>query len=157
MKRFVTLTLVVLVAAACVNTNKKPKAEPEGPAGEQPAVEAPVQEAAPSPAPAPLKEAQPVREEKKAEAQPEEADVNTLTVDGLCNQLGVYDLLDQYKQGVQNKDRKAAREAQTQLNALKRQVRTDQSLPQSLRDNFKTYVEDKEEEIKDRFKKNSYL
>lgn len=156
MKRFVTLTLVALVAIACVNTNKKPKGEPEAPA-EQPAVEAPAQEAAPSPAPAPLKEAQPVREEKKAEAQPEEADVNTLTVDGLCNQLGVYDLLDQYKQGVQNKDRKAAREAQTQLNALKRQVRTDQSLPQSLRDNFKTYVEDKEEEIKERFKKNTYL
>ena len=156
MKKTLTFALVALVAIACVNTNKKPKGEPEAPA-EQPAVEAPAQEAAPSPAPAPLKEAQPVREEKKAEAQPEEADVNTLTVDGLCNQLGVYDLLDQYKQGVQNKDRKAVREAQTQLNALKRQVRTDQSLPQSLRDNFKTYVEDKEEEIKERFKKNAYL
>lgn len=156
MKKTLAFALVALVAIACVNTNKKPKGEPEAPA-EKPAVEAPVQEAAPSPAPAPVKEAQPVREEKKAEAQPEEADVNTLTVDGLCNQLGVYDLLDQYKQGVQNKDRKAAREAQTQLNALKRQVRTDQSLPQSLRDNFKTYVEDKEEEIKERFKKNAYL
>lgn len=156
MKKTLTFALVALVAIACVNTNKKPKGEPEAPA-EQPAAETPVQEAAPSPAPAPVKEAQPVREEKKAEAQPEEADVNTLTVDGLCNQLGVYDLLDQYKQGVQNKDRKAAREAQTQLNALKRQVRTDQSLPQSLRDNFKTYVEDKEEEIKERFKKNTYL
>ena len=151
MKKTLTFALVALVAIACVNTNKKPKGEPEAPA-EQPAVEAPAQEAAPSPAPAQVKEAQPVREEKKAEAQPEEADAGTLTVDGLCNQLGVYDLLDQYKQGVQNKDRKAAREAQTQLNALKRQVRTDQSLPQSLRDNFKTYVEDKEEEIKERFK-----
>ena len=46
MKRIVTLTLVALLAAACVNTNKKPKAEPNGPAGE-PAVEAPVQETAP--------------------------------------------------------------------------------------------------------------
>lgn len=151
MRKTLAFALMAMVAIACVNTNKKPKGEPEAPA-EQPAVEAPVQEAAPSQAPAPVKEEQPVREEKKAETQPEEADVNTLTVDGLCNQLGVYDLLDQYKQGVQNKDRKAAREAQTQLNALKRQVRTDQSLPQSLRDNFKTYVEDKEEEIKERFK-----
>lgn len=151
MKKTLTFALVALVAIACVNTNKKPKGEPEAPA-EQPAVEAPAQEAAPSPAPAPVKEAQPVREEKKAEAQPEEADVNTLTVDALCNQYGVYDLLDQYKQHIQSKDKKAAKEVQTQLGALKKQIKNDQTLPQDLRDSFKTYVEDKEEEIKERFK-----
>jgi len=145
------LTLVALLAAACVNTNKKPKAEPDGPAGE-PAVEAPAQETAPSQILTPVKEEKPAQEEQKAEAQPEEADVNTLTVDALCNQFGVYALLDQYKQNIQNKDKKAAKEVQTQLNALKKQIKNDQSLPQSLRDSFKTYVEDKEEEIKERFK-----
>lgn len=154
MKKTLTFALVALVAIACVNTNKKPKGEPEAPA-EQPAVEAPVQEKTPSQQAAPVSTPAPADKlapkENKAEASPAD-DAGALTVDALCTQFGVYDLLDQYKQGVQNKDRKAAREAQTQLNALKRQVRTDQSLPQSLRDNFKTYVEDKEEEIKERFK-----
>ena len=118
MKRIVTLTLVALLAAACVNTNKKPKAEPNGPAGE-PAVEAPVQETAPSQVLTPVKEDKPSKEEPKAEPKPEEVDVNSLTVDALCNQYGVYDLLDQYKQHIQNKEKKAAKEVQGQLNALK--------------------------------------
>ena len=151
MKRIVTFTLVALLAAACVNTNKKPKAEPDGPAGE-PVVEAPVQEAAPSQALAPVKNEKPAKEEPKAEPQPEEVDVNSLTVDALCNQFGVYDLLDQYKQHIQNKDKKAAKQVEAQLSALKKQIRNDQSLPESLRDSFKTYIEDKEEEIEERFK-----
>jgi PBP1b-binding outer membrane lipoprotein LpoB len=151
MKRIVTLTLVALLAAACVNTNKKPKAEPNGPAGE-PAVEAPVQETAPSQVLTPVKEDKPSKEEPKAEPKPEEVDVNSLTVDALCNQYGVYDLLDQYKQHIQNKEKKAAKEVQGQLNALKKQIKNDQSLPQNLRDSFKTYIEDKEEEIEERFK-----
>ena len=151
MKRIFTLTLVALVAIACVNTNKKPKAEPDGPAGE-PAVEAPVQETAPSQALTPVKEDKPAKEEQKSQPQPEEVDVNSLTVDALCNQYGVYDLLDQYKQHIQSKDKKAAKEVQTQLGALKKQIKNDQTLPQDLRDSFKTYVEDKEEEIKEHFK-----
>ena len=151
MKRIVTLTLVALLAAACVNTNKKPKAEPNGPAGE-PAVEAPVQETAPSQALAPVKNEKPAKEEPKAEPQPEEVDVNSLTVDALCNQFGVYDLLDQYKQHIQNKDKKAAKQVEAQLSALKKQIKNDQSLPESLRDSFKTYIEDKEEEIEERYK-----
>ena len=69
MKRIFTLTLVALVAIACVNTNKKPKAEPDGPAGE-PAVEAPVQETAPSQALTPVKEDKPAKEEQKSQPQP---------------------------------------------------------------------------------------
>ncbi len=151
MKRILAFAVVALVIAACVNTNKKPKAEPNGPAGE-PAVEAPVQEATPSQALAPVKNEKPAKEEPKAEPQPEEVDVNSLTVDALCNQFGVYDLLDQYKQHIQNKDKKAAKQVEAQLSALKKQIKNDQSLPESLRDSFKTYIEDKEEEIEERFK-----
>ena len=95
MKRILAFAVVALVIAACVNTNKKPKAEPDGPAGE-PAVEAPVQETAPSQALTPVKEDKPAKEEQKAQPQPEEVDVNSLTVDALCNQYGVYDLLEEY-------------------------------------------------------------
>lgn len=151
MKRILAFAVVALVIAACVNTNKKPKAEPDGPAGE-PAVEASVQETAPSQALTPVKEDKPAKEEQKSQPQPEEVDVNSLTVDALCNQYGVYDLLDQYKQHIQSKDKKAAKEVQTQLGALKKQIKNDQTLPQDLRDSFKTYVEDKEEEIKEHFK-----
>ena len=151
MKRILAFAVVALVIAACVNTNQKPKAEPDGPAGE-PAVEAPVQETAPSQALTPVKEDKPAKEEQKSQPQPEEVDVNSLTVDALCNQYGVYDLLDQYKQHIQSKDKKAAKEVQTQLGALKKQITNDHTLPQDLRDSFKTYVEDKEEEIKEHFK-----
>ena len=99
-----------------------------------------------------MKNEKPAKEEPKAEPQPEEVDVNSLTVDALCNQFGVYDLLDQYKQHIQNKDKKAAKQVEAQLSALKKQIKNDQSLPESLRDSFKTYIEDKEEEIEERFK-----
>ena len=41
---------------------------------------------------------------------------------------------------------------EAQLSALRKQIKNDESLPLSLRENFKTYVEDKEEEIEERFK-----
>jgi flagellar motility protein MotE (MotC chaperone) len=146
MKKILTFAVVVLVAAACVNTNKKPKSEPEAPAGE-PAVEAPVQVVAPVQKPVEKEEPAPAPEEKKTEEA-----AAPLTVDALCNQFGVYDLLNQYQQSVQDKDKKAARKLETQLGALQKQIKNDESLPKDLRESFKTYIEDKEEEIKARFK-----
>lgn len=140
MKKTLAFALVALVAIACVNTNKKPKGEPEAPA-EKPAVEAPVKQEAPDQTATPPKE----------ETAPAE-EAAPLTVDALCNQFGVYDLLDQYKQHIQNKDKKAAKQVEAQLSALRKQIKNDESLPLSLRENFKTYIEDKEEEIEERFK-----
>lgn len=150
MKKTLTFALVALVAIACVNTNKKPKGEPEAPA-EQPAVEAPVKQEAPDQTATPARHETPVATPPKEETAPAE-EAAPLTVDALCNQFGVYDLLDQYKQHIQNKDKKAAKQVEAQLSALRKQIKNDESLPLSLRENFKTYVEDKEEEIEERFK-----
>lgn len=150
MKKTLSFALAALVAIACVNTNKKPKGEPEVPP-QEPAVEAPVQETTPSPVITPVSADTPAPKENKAEPRPAE-DAGVLTVDALCNQYGVYDLLDQYKQSVQNKDKKAAKKVEAQLSALRKQIKKDEALPQSLRESFVTYVEDKEEEIEERFK-----
>lgn len=97
------------------------------------------------------KEAEPAKPAKKVSA---EAPVDTTprTVDALCRKYGVYGMLSQYEKLIRNGDKKAAKKVEDQLWSIEKKVKADNSLPKDLRDSFKNYVEDKEDEIEARYK-----
>lgn len=158
MKKIVNLLMVALLVAACVNTNNKSKKPAQAPA-DKPVEEETVQETAPAPTVVPVmtripaeNSAEGAKVDENAAVQKPEAEAKPLTVDALCVKYGVYDMLAQYQQLVQNKDKKAAKKVKEQIGAIGKAVKNDASLPQDLRDNFKTYIEDKQEEIEERYK-----
>ena len=89
---------------------------------------------------------------KKNEEVALDADEKPRTVDALCRKYGVYGMLSQYEKLLKNKDKKAAKKVEDKLWSIEKMVKNDTSLPQSLRDSFKDYVEDKEDEIEARCK-----
>lgn len=103
-------------------------------------------------------EAEPVKAEEKVSGKVEKKEVKApveekpRTVDALCRKYGVYGMLSQYEKHIQNKDKKAAKKVEDQLWAIEKKVKNDNSLPKDLRDSFKDYVEDKEDEIEARYK-----
>ncbi len=74
-----------------------------------------------------------------------------MTLDGLCRKYGVYGLLAHYENAIKNKDKKGAKRIEDQLWSIEKKVKADRSIPESLRDRFKDYIEDKEDEIEDRY------
>ena len=163
MKKLFLLLAAMAVLAGCANNNssKKPQAHAEEPvpveAEAEPAAE-PVQQAV-------HHQAQPLMQPVKAEAEEPQASAHadtpqeeaapvkekTLTVDALCSQFGVYDLLSQYDRCLKDGDKKGARKIQNQFKQLGKQVKSNQTLPETLRESFKNYLEDKEEEIESRY------
>ena len=75
-----------------------------------------------------------------------------MTLDGLCRKHGVYGLLSRYEKLLRNGDKKGAKRVEDQLWSIEKKVKNDKSIPEWLRDNFKDYVEDKEDEIETRVK-----
>lgn len=162
MKKIVLLAAIA-VLAACANNNssKKPKAsegEPTPVEAEAEKPQEPVQKAAQplmhQSAPAAVKAEEEPVQESAPEVPEEVAPVQeaVVTVDALCQQFGVYDLFNQYDRLLKDGDKKGARKIEGQLSQLKKQVKADQTLPEKLRESFKNYIEDKEEEIGDRYK-----
>ena len=74
-----------------------------------------------------------------------------MTLDGLCRKYGVYGLLARYENALKNKDKKGAKRIEDQLWSIEKKVKADRSIPESLRNRFKDYIEDKEDEIEDRY------
>lgn len=74
-----------------------------------------------------------------------------MTLDGLCRKYGVYGLLGQYDSALRNDNDKRAKQIEDQLWSIEKRVKNDSSVPAWLRDRFVEYIEDKEDEIEDRY------
>lgn len=74
-----------------------------------------------------------------------------MTLDGLCRKYGVYGLLSQYDQALRYDQKKRAKSIEDQLYSIQKRVKNDNSIPAWLQDRFDDYVEDKEDEIEDRY------
>ena len=98
------------------------------------------------------KEVEPEKPKAEKKAVKAEADTTPRTVDALCRKYGVYGMLAQYEKLIQNKDKKGAKKVEDQLWVIEKKVKNDNTLPKDLRDRFKDYVEDKEDEIEARYK-----
>lgn len=98
------------------------------------------------------KEVEPEKPKEKNKAVTADTDTTPRTVDDLCRKYGVYGLLAKYEKLIKNKEKKAAKKVEDQLWEIEKKVKKDSSLPKDLRDRFKDYVEDKEDEIEARYK-----
>lgn len=74
-----------------------------------------------------------------------------MTLDGLCRKHGIYGYLSQYENYLRNRDRKNAKRVEDRLWEIEKRIKKDESIPKSLRDRFVRYIEDKEDEIEDRY------
>lgn len=173
MKKLFLLLAALAVLVGCANNQSSKK--PQAPAEESVPVEA---EAEPASEPAQLlvqpQARQTVKEPVQPVEQPEEsveAEVEqpqesapevgeeaapvqeaVVTVDALCQQFGVYELFTQFDRFLKDGDKKSARKIEGQLSQLKKQVKANSALPEKLRESFKNYIEDKQEEIGARYK-----
>ena len=74
-----------------------------------------------------------------------------MTVDGLCRKYGVYGLLSQYEKALRNRNKSAAKRIEDQLWSIEKRVKANNSIPERLRDSFVRYIENKEDDIEDRY------
>ena len=74
-----------------------------------------------------------------------------MTLDGLCRKYGVYGLLGSYESALRNGNKSRAKQIEDQLWSIEKRVGNDYNVPSWLRDRFKDYVEDREDEIEDRY------
>ena len=74
-----------------------------------------------------------------------------MTLDGLCRKYGVYGLLSQYDYALRNDNNKRAKQIEDQLWSIEKRVKNDYNVPSWLKERFEDYVEDKEDEIEDRY------
>lgn len=81
--------------------------------------------------------------------QPKQENPNTL--DALCKKYGVYGLLSQYESALRNDNNRRAKQIEDQLWSIEKKVKNDGSIPSWLRDRFVEYVEDREDQIEDRY------
>ncbi len=81
--------------------------------------------------------------------QPKQENPNTL--DALCKKYGVYGLLSQYESALRNDNNRRAKQIEDQLWSIEKKVKNDGSVPSWLRDRFVEYVEDREDQIEDRY------
>ena len=74
-----------------------------------------------------------------------------MTLDGQLRRFGIYGLLAQYDKFLRDDNDNAAKRIEDQLWAIEKRVKADSSIPSWLRDQFVDYIEDKEDEIEDRY------
>lgn len=89
-------------------------------------------------------------EEKKEEAAKTEKKEKP-TLNSLCEQYGIYGMLAQYEKHLKNRDKKAAKKVEDRMWEIEKKVKADQSLPESLRKRFVEYIENREDEIEDKY------
>ena len=74
-----------------------------------------------------------------------------MTLNSLLEQYGVYGLLSQYDKALRNKEKKKAKGIEDRLFSICKQVKADPNVPSKLADRFRDYIEDKEDEIEDKY------
>lgn len=73
------------------------------------------------------------------------------TFNELMKYYGIYGKLALYEKHLRNKDKKKAKQVEDQLYSIEKKVKSDASIPKSVRDRFVDYIENKEDEIEDRY------
>ena len=86
-----------------------------------------------------------------AEQKAEQKKKEPLTLNSLLEKHGVYGLLSQYDKLLRNKEKKKAKEVEDRLYAICKQVKADPSIPKDLASRFRDYIENKEDEIEDKY------
>lgn len=74
-----------------------------------------------------------------------------VTLNSLLTDYGIYGMLAQYDKYLRNGDKTRAKKVEDRLYTIEKKVKNDASIPKSLRDRFVDYIEDKEDEIEDRY------
>lgn len=74
-----------------------------------------------------------------------------MTLDGQLRKYGVYGLLARYNTLLARGDKKGAKGVEDQLWSIEKQVKNNYNIPEWLRDRFVDYIEEKEDEIEDRY------
>lgn len=87
----------------------------------------------------------------KQVAEEEQTNEKPQTVDDLLKKYGVYGMLAQYDKYLKKGDKKRAKQIEDKLYTIEKKVKNDNSLPQWMRDRFVEYIENKEDEIEDRY------
>ena len=88
--------------------------------------------------------------EAQIDAETQEAN-KPLTLNDLLKQYGIYGMLAQYDKYLKNGEKKKAKQLEDKLYTIEKKVKNDASIPKSLRERFVDYIEDKEDEIEDRY------
>ena len=73
------------------------------------------------------------------------------TLNSLCEKYGVYGLLSKYDKLLSQRKKRDDKKVEDQLWEIEKKVMADGSLPQSLRQRFKDYIEDREDQIEDKY------
>ena len=89
--------------------------------------------------------------EVKAEEPKTEPEEYPMTLDGQLRKYGIYGKLAQYDKALRNKDKKKAKRIEDEMWAIEKKVKNDYTIPEWLRKSFVKYIEDKEDEIEDRY------
>lgn len=92
-------------------------------------------------------------EEPVAKAAPETKKPTEypMTLDGQLRRFGIYGMLAQYDKYLRYDNEDAAKRIEDKLWEIEKRVKADRSIPSWLRDEFVDYIEDKEDEIEDRY------
>lgn len=93
----------------------------------------------------------PIGQAEMAPAESDKAESYPMTLDGLCRKYGVYGLLAQYESAIRNGQDTRAKNIEDRLWSIEKRVKNDYNVPEWLRDRFKDYVEEREDEIEDRY------
>ncbi len=73
------------------------------------------------------------------------------TVHDLCMKYGIYGKMSQYDKALRNGEKKKAKRIEDDMYEICKKVKKDLNVPEWLAKNFKNYVEDREDEIEDKY------
>ena len=74
-----------------------------------------------------------------------------MTLDGLCRKYGVYGLLGQYDYALAHGQKSRAKQIEDKLWSIEKKVQNDYTVPEWLRDKFEDWIEDREDQIEDKY------
>lgn len=73
------------------------------------------------------------------------------TVNDICMKYGIYGKMSQYDKALRNGEKKKAKRIEDDMYEICKRVKKDPNVPEWLAKNFKDYVEDREDEIEDKY------
>lgn len=86
-----------------------------------------------------------VAAEKKAEKK------EPVTFKSLMSKYGIFGKLSQYDKALKDKDKKKAKKIEDELYVICKKVKADPSVPESVYQQFRKYIEDEEDRIEDKY------
>lgn len=73
------------------------------------------------------------------------------TINDICMKYGIYGKISQYDKALRNGDKRKAKSIEDDMYRICKAVKNDPNVPEWLAKNFKDYVEDREDEIEDKY------